>query len=65
MQCERHGLAAGPDGKCALCHREGRKFEVAVVRQNDRARKVAIVVVSLVAGIAAFILLTVIFDTRK
>jgi hypothetical protein len=65
MRCERHGLAAGPDGKCALCHSEGRKFEVAVVRQNDRARKVAIVVVAVACGIAAFILLTVIFDTKK
>jgi hypothetical protein len=65
MQCERHGLAAGPDGKCALCHREARAFDHAVARQHDRARKVSIQVVSVVVGIFVFVALTAIFDTRR
>ncbi len=33
--------------------------------QNDRARRVAIIVVAVVAGVVAFVLLTAIFDTQR
>jgi hypothetical protein len=64
MRCERHALAAGPDGACALCHREKRAFLRAVARRHDPVRRVAIVVVGVVTGIVAFVLLTAIFDTH-
>jgi hypothetical protein len=64
MRCERHGLAAGPDGACALCRRGQRAFLRAVARRHDPARKVAIVVVGVVAGVVTFVLLTAIFDTQ-
>ena len=63
MRCERHGLAAGPDGTCALCHRERRAFFRALVRRHDPARRIAIVVVGVAVGIAVFVLLTAFFDT--
>jgi hypothetical protein len=64
MRCERHGLVAGPDGACALCHRETRAFLRAVARRHDPARKIAIVMVGLVVGIVTFVILTALFDTE-
>jgi hypothetical protein len=66
MRCERHGLAAGPDGRCALCHRPEAVASQAAAHQGDRtARRVAKVVVAVVAGIAVFALLLALFDTRN
>jgi glutaredoxin 3 len=36
MQCNRHGLAAGPDGDCVVCLREARE------RATRRARRLAL-----------------------
>jgi hypothetical protein len=63
MQCERHGLAAGPDGLCAICRREQRAFSSAVARRYDPARKIAVIVVAVLAGIVVFVLLTALLDT--
>jgi hypothetical protein len=64
VQCERHGLAAGPDGKCALCHRQERELDRALHRGRDPGRRVAILVVAIAAAIAAFLLAGALFDTR-
>jgi len=64
VQCERHGLATGPDGKCALCHRQERDVDRALTRGRDPARRVAIVVVAIVAAVAAFLVAGAFFDTR-
>ena len=64
MQCERHGLAAGPDGECALCRREQRAFLRAVARRQDPVRRVAIVVVAVLVGVVVFVLLTAVMDTE-
>ena len=65
MQCERHGLAAGPDGACAICHREERALRRAVARGHDPGRKIAIVVVGVVVGIVVFVLLMAGLDTVR
>jgi hypothetical protein len=64
MQCARHGLAAGPDGQCALCHRQERAIERATKRGRDPARKLAIVVVAIMAAVATFFLVGALLDTR-
>jgi hypothetical protein len=64
MLCEAHGLAAGPDGRCALCHRRDQAVVRASKRRRDPVRRAAILVVALVAGIAAFALLLALLDTR-
>ena len=64
MQCARHGLAAAPDGRCALCRRRERALEGATSRTSDPARKVAILVVSLMAAVATFFLAGALLDTR-
>ncbi len=64
MQCAHHGLATGPDGRCALCHRRDRNVERAIKRGRDPVRTVAIVVVALMAAIATFFLVGAVFDTR-
>ncbi|HEY8090390.1 MAG TPA: hypothetical protein VIF09_21160 [Polyangiaceae bacterium] len=64
MQCERHGMAAGPDGRCALCGREERALATAVNRGRDPARRVAIVIVAIMAAVAAFALAGAVLDTR-
>jgi hypothetical protein len=65
MRCERHGLGAGPDGRCVLC---GRAQSVARRTQAERRdhslRLAAKIVVGIVAGIMAFALLLALFDTR-
>jgi len=60
MQCAHHGLATGPDGQCALCHRDER----AVMRGRDPARTLAIVLVAIMAAIATFFLVGAVLDTR-
>jgi hypothetical protein len=64
MRCERHGLASRPDGRCALCLREERAQKRALARGSDPARKVAIVVLAIMAAVATFALAGALFDTR-
>jgi fatty acid desaturase len=64
MRCETHGLAAGPDGRCALCHRRDRDLARPTKRGRDPFRRAAIVIVAVAAGIAALALLLALFDTR-
>jgi hypothetical protein len=64
MQCARHGLAAGPDGRCALCRRDERAIQRATRRGRDPARQVAIVVVAIMAAVATFFLVGALLDTR-
>ncbi|HTB75155.1 MAG TPA: hypothetical protein VK762_18020 [Polyangiaceae bacterium] len=64
MQCAHHGLATGPDGRCALCHRQDRAIERATSRGRDPARKVAIVLVAIMAAVATFFLVGALLDTR-
>ena len=65
MRCERHGLAAGKGGQCALCHRTQRSLERAVTRQSDRKwRRLAVIIVAIAAAAAAFALVTAAFDSR-
>lgn len=63
-RCERHDLAAGPDGQCALCHRVDHAGEAALVRKRDRAFRTPLkVVVAVLAGLATFGALLARFDT--
>jgi hypothetical protein len=64
MQCPRHGIATGPDGRCVLCHRQERAIVKATTRGRDPARAIAIVVVALMAAIATFFLVGAVLDTR-
>jgi hypothetical protein len=64
MQCAHHGLATGPDGRCALCRRQDRAIERATSRGRDPARKVAIVIVAIMAAVATFFLVGALLDTR-
>jgi hypothetical protein len=64
MQCAHHGLATGPDGRCALCRRQDRAIERATSRGRDPARKVAIIVVAIMAAVATFFLVGALLDTR-
>ncbi len=64
VQCARHDLATGPDGRCALCHRDERAIERATTRGRDPARKLAIVVVAIMAAVATFFLVGALLDTR-
>jgi hypothetical protein len=64
MQCAHHGLATGPDGQCALCHRDERAIRRAVMRGCDPARTLAIVLVAIMAAIATFFLVGAVLDTR-
>jgi hypothetical protein len=64
MKCARHGLATGPDARCALCHRDDRALERAATRGRDPARKIAIVAVAIMAAIATFFLVGALLDTR-
>jgi hypothetical protein len=63
MQCARHGLATGPDGQCALCHREERAIQHARHR-HDPARTIAVVLVAIMAAVATFFLVGSVLDTR-
>ncbi|HEX3770219.1 MAG TPA: hypothetical protein VHV30_05115 [Polyangiaceae bacterium] len=62
--CERHGLAMGPDGRCILCQRDVRALEKKLGARGDPARRIAIVVVALMAAIATFFLVGAVLDTR-
>jgi len=64
MWCERHAIAAGPDGRCALCRRRDRAIERATRRGRDPARRLAIVVVAIVAALATFALIGALLDTK-
>jgi hypothetical protein len=64
MFCDKHNLAAGPDGKCALCRRLDRKLERAGRSGRDPARRAAIVVVGLFAAVAAYAWIASIVDTQ-
>jgi hypothetical protein len=64
VQCARHGLATGPDGRCALCLRRERALERVMSRASDPARKVVILVVSIMAAVATFFLVGALLDTR-
>jgi hypothetical protein len=65
MRCERHRLAAAPDGRCVLCRRTRGGGERSVTRQTDRRiRCVLKVVVGVATFLAAFALLMELFDTR-
>jgi hypothetical protein len=63
MPCAVHGIAAGPDGRCALCNAHERS--VAHRASSRRWRPVARVVVALVAGVVVFAWLLATFDTKK
>jgi hypothetical protein len=64
QRCERHGLAAGPDGRCALCHRRERAISRALSRGRDRWRTAAIVLVAIAAAVAVFSLTGAWLDTK-
>jgi hypothetical protein len=64
MACAHHGLATGPDGRCVLCRRQERAIERAITRGRDPARRIAIVVVALMAAVATFFLVGALLDTR-
>src|SRR5579859_7734480 len=64
MQCAHHGLATGPDGRCALCRRHERAIQRASTRGYDPARTIAIVVVAIMAAVATFFLVGAVLDTR-
>ena len=62
--CEKHDLANGPDGRCALCHRDLMAGQAALVRKNDRLpRTLAKIAIGVAAGLATFVLLLVLLDT--
>jgi hypothetical protein len=62
MRCARHGLAAGPNGECALCHRGER----AEVRGTDRRIHRGLrVVIAIITGVTTYVLLMAAFDTRR
>jgi len=66
MQCERHDLAAGPDGECVLCQREREASKRAAIKWGDRrVRLVARIVIGIVAGLAVFALLLATCDSNK
>ena len=62
MRCETHGLAAGEDGRCALCRSHERR--VAHRASERRWRPLARVVVAIVAGLFVFAWLLAVFDTQ-
>lgn len=62
--CPRHGIAAGPDGRCILCRRQDRAIGVAVRRGRDPWRRLAVIVVAIMAALAAFALAGALLDTR-
>jgi hypothetical protein len=64
VQCARHGLATGPDGLCALCHRDERAIERTIARGHDPARRIAVVLVAIMAAVATFFLVGALLDTR-
>jgi hypothetical protein len=64
MRCERHGLAGGPDGRCALCRRRERAVQRAIARGHDPARRFAVILVAVMAAVAAFAIAGALFDTR-
>ena len=65
MKCERHGLAAGPDGRCVVCHRPDAMTVRLRAERADRAlRRIAKIAVAVVAGFAAFAALLALCDTR-
>ena len=64
MGCTRHGLATGPDGRCALCHRTDRAVDCANVRQDDRRIHPRLrVLIALAACVAAYATLMAWLDT--
>lgn len=58
-----HGLATGPDGQCALCHRGERTIRRARYR-HDPVRTIAVVLVAIMAAVATFFLVGALLDTR-
>jgi hypothetical protein len=64
MQCQRHAIAAGPDGRCILCRRRDREVERAMLRGRDPARRLAIVILAVVAAFATFALAGALLDTK-
>ncbi len=64
MRCARHGLASGPDGRCALCRTRDRVLATAASGSSDPLRRVAVIVVALAALVAAYALITSVVDTR-
>jgi hypothetical protein len=64
MQCERHAIAAGPDGRCALCRRDERALERAIQRGHDPARRLAVIVLAIVAAVATFAVVGALLDTK-
>ena len=65
MKCERQGLAAGPDGRCGVCHRPYALTGRLRAEREDRAlRRIAKIAVAVGAGFAAFAALLALCDTR-
>ncbi|HLK37779.1 MAG TPA: hypothetical protein VKU41_13555 [Polyangiaceae bacterium] len=62
--CPRHGIAAAPDGRCILCRRQDKAVEIAVRRGRDPLRRLAVVIVAIMAALAAFALAGALLDTR-
>jgi hypothetical protein len=64
MLCPRHGIAAGPDGRCALCHRRDRAGDDVVVRQVDRRiHRVLRLMIAIIACGTTYVLLMAWLDT--
>jgi hypothetical protein len=64
MMCARHNVAAGPDGRCALCHREDRvRDEVNVKHDDRRVHRRIRVVIAIVACVATYAILMAWLDT--
>ena len=64
MQCKRHSLAMGPDGRCVMCRRQERAIERAMGRGRDPARRFAVVLLAIVAAVATFALVGALLDTK-
>jgi hypothetical protein len=61
-RCRVHGVAAGPDGRCALCATVERN--AAHRRSARRFRPIARFAVAVVAFVFAFAWLLAVFDTK-
>jgi hypothetical protein len=64
VQCKRHAIAAAPDGRCVLCRRQERAIDRAMQRGRDPARRLAIVLVAIVAALATFAIVGALLDTK-
>jgi len=53
--CQKHGLEAGPDGKCVLCHREEEGVFKVYTSEENRIRRKATTILMGLLSLACFI----------